>query len=40
MFENYEIIGNPQKNVLIKGKGIIKVQWGNKFIDLIKDGQI
>ena len=40
MFDNYEAIGNPNKNLLIKGKGNVKIQWGSKFIDLIKDGQI
>lgn len=37
---SYSQIGNSNADFLIKTKGQVKVQWGNKFIDLIKDGKI
>lgn len=37
---NYTQIGSSSSDVLIKTKGQVKLQWGNKFIDLIKDGKI
>lgn len=40
MFEEYAVVGDSSKNLLLKGKGQVKIQWGNKFIDLIKDGKI
>lgn len=36
----YDSIGSSNSDFLIKTKGQVKVQWGNKFIDLIKDGKI
>lgn len=36
----YSQIGNSKSDVLIKTRGQIKIQWGTKFIDLIKDGKI
>lgn len=36
----YSQIGNSNSDFLIKTKGQLKVQWGNKFIDLIKDGKV
>lgn len=36
----YNQIGNSNSDVLIKTKGQVKIQWGSKFIDLIKEGKI
>ena len=36
----YTTIGSSDSNFIIKTKGDLKIQWGNKFIDLIKDGNI
>lgn len=36
----YDSVGNSGTNLILKTKGKIKVQYGNKFIDLIKDGRI
>lgn len=37
---SYSQAGTSDSDFLIKTKGQVKVQWGNKFIDLIKDGKI
>ncbi len=37
---SYSQVGSSNSDFLIKTKGQIKIQWGNKFIDLIKDGKI
>lgn len=37
---SYSQIGSSDSDFLIKTKGQVKIQWGNKFIDLIKDGKI
>lgn len=37
---NYDSVGSSNSDFLIKTKGQIKIQWGSKFIDLIKDGKI
>ena len=37
---SYSQVGNSNSDFLIKTKGQVKVQWGAKFIDLIKDGKI
>lgn len=33
----FEEIGSSTSDLLLKTKGKVKVQWGNKFIDLIND---
>lgn len=37
---SYSQVGNSDSDFLIKTKGQVKIQWGNKFIDLLKDGKI
>lgn len=37
---NYESVGKSSADFLIKTKGKVKIKWGNKYIDLIKDGKI
>lgn len=37
---SYSQVGSANSDFLIKTKGQIKIQWGSKFIDLIKDGKI
>ena len=36
----YNNIGNSNSDLILKTRGQVKVQWGSKFIDLIKDGKI
>lgn len=36
----YSTTGSSNSDFLIKTKGQVKIQWGSKFIDLIKDGKI
>lgn len=36
----YETVGSSSSDLLLKSRGSVKIQWGNKFIDLIKDGNI
>lgn len=36
----YNNIGNSNSDLILKTRGQVKVQWGSKFIDLIKDGRI
>jgi hypothetical protein len=38
--KTYNTIGSTDSNFIIKTKGDLKVQWGNKFIDVIKNGKI
>lgn len=37
---SYSQVGSSNSDFLIKTKGQVKIQWGSKFIDLIKDGKI
>lgn len=37
---SYSQIGDSNSDCLIKTKGQVKIQWGTKFVDLIKDGKI
>lgn len=37
---SYSQIGDSNSDFLIKTRGQVKIQWGSKFIDLIKDGKI
>lgn len=37
---SYSQVGESSSDFLIKTRGQVKIQWGNKFIDLIKDGKI
>lgn len=37
---NYESVGKSSADFLIKTKGKVKIKWGNKYIDLVKDGKI
>ena len=37
---SYEAIGSSSSNLLLKCNGTARIQWGNKLIDLIKNGKI
>lgn len=37
---SYETIGSSNANLLLKCNGTARIQWGNKLIDLIKNGKI
>lgn len=36
----YETVGSSKSNLLLKCNGTARIQWGNKLIDLIKNGKI
>lgn len=36
----YESVGSNKANLLLRCNGTAKIQWGNKLIDLIKNGKI
>lgn len=36
----YETIGSTGSDFIIKTKGQVKIQWGGKFIDIVKDGKL
>lgn len=38
--KTYDTVGSANTNLLLQTKGDIKIRWGNKFIDLIKNGKI
>lgn len=37
---SYETVGSSSANLLLKCNGTARIQWGNKLIDLIKNGKI
>ena len=37
---SYSQVGSSDSDFLIKTRGQVKIQWGSKFIDLIKDGKL
>lgn len=37
---DFDSIGSSSSDLLLKTKGQVKIQWGNKFIDLLKDGKV
>lgn len=37
---SFNTVGSSSSNLILKCKGAIKIQWGSKYIDLIKDGKI
>lgn len=37
---NYETVGSSTSNLLLKCNGTARIQWGNKLIDLIKNGKL
>ena len=37
---SYSQLGKSNSDLILKTRGQIKIQWGNKFFDLIKDGKI
>ena len=38
--KNYQEAGSSSSPLLLRSNGEIKLQWGNKFIDLIKNGKV
>lgn len=38
--KNYQEVGSSSSPLLLRSNGEIKLQWGNKFIDLVKNGKI
>jgi len=36
----YDSVGTNKSDLMLKTLGQIKIQYGNKFLDLIKDGKI
>jgi microcystin-dependent protein len=36
----YEAVGSSSSNLLLKCNGTARIQWGNKLIDLVKNGKI
>lgn len=38
--KTYNTIGSTDSNLVLKTKGDLKIQWGGKFIDVIKNGKL
>ncbi len=38
--KTYNTIGSTDSNFIIKTKGDLKIQWGGKFIDVVKNGKL
>ena len=36
----YDTVGSADRNLVLQTRGDLKVKWGNKYIDLIKNGKI
>ena len=36
----YDTVGSVDRNLILQTRGDLKVKWGNKYIDLIKNGKI
>ena len=37
---SYNQVGDTRTDFVIKTRGLVKVQWGRKFIDIVKDGKL
>ena len=37
---SHDTVGSSSNDLVLKTRGKIKIQWGNKFIDLLKDGKL
>ena len=38
--KTYNTVGSANTNLMLQTKGDLKIRWGNKFIDLVKNGKI
>ena len=38
--KTYNTVGSAKENLILQTKGDLKIRWGNKFIDLVKNGKI
>jgi hypothetical protein len=36
----YDTVGSADRNLILQTRGDLKVKWGGKYIDLIKNGKI
>jgi hypothetical protein len=36
----YNTVGSANTNLMLQTRGDLKIRWGNKFIDLVKNGKI
>lgn len=37
---DYSVVGDTSSNLILRTRGKIKIQYGGRFIDLIKDGKV